>query len=317
MGETSAPVALQLCPFSPALEAALAARFTLERWFERAEADKASWLAEHARDVRAVATGGHIGCPSALMEALPALGIIAINGVGFDKVDVPLASARGVAVTTTPGVLTEDVADLGVGLVIALLRGLAPADSFVRAGRWLGGDLPLARKVSGRRFGILGLGQIGHAVARRLEPFGPILYCDAAPKPVDYTFCANAEDLAAACDVLVVACAATPQTQGLVGDAVLRALGAEGYLVNISRGAVINEPALVHAVEQGTIAGAALDVFAAEPQVPGELIASARTLLTPHIASATVETRQAMADTVIANLDDFLAGRRPRSALPA
>ncbi|GAM05107.1 2-hydroxyacid dehydrogenase [Novosphingobium sp. MBES04] len=310
------PLALQLCPFSPAMEAEIGARFVIERWFERNEGEQADWLAENGARVRAVVTGGHIGCPSPLMEALPELAIIAINGVGFDKVDLTLASARGVAVTTTPGVLTDDVADLAIGLVVALLRRIPAADVHVRKGLWPKGDMALARKVSGKRFGVLGLGQIGMAIARRLEAFGPVAYCDAAPKSVDYAYHADPAALAAASDVLVVACAATPATQGLVDAGVLEALGADGYLVNVARGSVIDERALTRAVEEGVIAGAALDVFAREPHVPDALIASERTVLTPHVASGTVETRQAMADLVVANLDDFLAGSAPRTALP-
>lgn len=315
MGDSSAAVALQLCPFSPNLEAAVAARFQVQRWFEKDVAEQKAWLAQNAAQVRAVVTGGHIGCPPELMAALPSLGIVAINGVGFDKVDLAAAQSRGIAVTTTPGTLTDDVADLAVGLVIAMLRGLPSADAYVRQGRWLQGDMPLARKVSGRRFGILGLGQIGLAVAQRLAAFGPIAYCDAGPKPVDYAYHASAAELAEACDVLIVACAATPETRGIVNAEIFAALGRDGYLVNVSRGAVIDEPALTRAVTEGVIAGAALDVFADEPNIPQPLVDSERTVLTPHIASATVETRQAMADLVVANLDDFLAGRAPRAAL--
>jgi lactate dehydrogenase-like 2-hydroxyacid dehydrogenase len=168
------PAALQLCPFSAYLETALAQRFEVIRWFTLSDAERARWLHDQAPTVRAVVTGGHVGCSNALMAALPALGIVAINGVGTDKVDLPFARSRGVRVGTTPGVLTDDVADLAVGLIIGLLRAIPAADAYVRGGEWLKGDKPLARKVTGRRFGVVGLGHIGAAVAARPSSTTPI-----------------------------------------------------------------------------------------------------------------------------------------------
>jgi lactate dehydrogenase-like 2-hydroxyacid dehydrogenase len=313
---TSRPVALQMCPFSPYLEAGLVARFEVLRWFELAPDAQAAWLRDNAQAVRAVATGGHIGCSSELMNALPQLGIIAINGVGVDKVDLALARARGVRVSTTPGTLTEDVADLAVGLVIGLLRGIPAADAYVRTGDWATkGDLPLARKVSGRRFGIVGLGQIGAAIAARLAPFGPVAYTGPARKDVPYAFHADPLSLARESDVLVLACPANAATRHLAGPALLDALGPEGWLVNVSRGAVVDEAALIAALDAGRIAGAALDVFEDEPRVPAALRASGKVVLTPHMASATRETRQAMADLVLANLDAVMAGTAPPTAV--
>jgi len=271
-------------------------------------ATQAAWLHENGGMVRAVVTGGHIGCSSELMTALKNLGLIAINGVGVDKVDLHLAQARGVRISTTPGVLTEDVADLAVGLVIGLLRGLAQADAYVRAGSWADGDRPLGRKVSGRRFGILGLGQIGSAIASRLIAFGPVAYLEPAPKPVPYAYFAQPTVLAAASDVLIVACPANAATHHLVNAEVLRSLGPQGYLVNVARGSIVDEAALIAALARGEVAGAALDVFANEPHVPQALRSSERVLLTPHVASATVETRNAMADLVVHNLDSLFAG---------
>jgi lactate dehydrogenase-like 2-hydroxyacid dehydrogenase len=306
---------LQLCPFSAYLEGALAERFDVVRWFEMDAAAQDGWLKDNAASVRAVATGGHVGCPSPLMEALPALAIVAINGVGFDKVDLDLARARGVRVTTTPGTLTDDVADLAVGLVIALLRNLPAAAEFVRRGDWPKGEVPLARKVTGRRFGIIGLGHIGQAIAARLAAFGPIAYHGPHKKDVPYDYAADPRALADASDVLIVACAATPATRHLVDADVIAALGADGFLVNVSRGSVVDETALTDALGKGRLAGAALDVFENEPHVPDALRTSDRTLLTPHIASATAETRKAMADMVLANLDAVLAGQDPVSAV--
>ena len=300
---TANPTVLQLCPFSAYLESALTGRFTVVRWFEMNAASQSAWLPENARRVRAVATGGHVGCSSELMKALPNLGLIAINGVGVDKVDLQLARQRGVRVSTTPGVLTEDVADLAVGLIIGLLRGVAQADAFVRAGSWVAGERPLGRRVSGRRFGILGLGQIGSAIAARLSPFGPVAYSQPAPKAVPYPYFARPAALAAASDVLIVACPANAATRHLVDAEVLRSLGPQGYLVNVARGAIVDEAALLAALARGEVAGAALDVFENEPHVPEALRSSQRVLLTPHVASATIETRTAMADLVLRNLD--------------
>lgn len=299
------PILLQLAPMSADLEAALDARG--ERI--RLDAPHAGWLAAHGPGVRAIITGGGTGCPRALVEALPSLGLIAINGVGYDKVDIDHAAAHGVAVTNTPGVLTDDVADLAVGLVIGLFRDLAKADAHVRSGAWARGEMPLARKVSGSRFGIVGLGRIGGAIAERLRAFGPVAYTGRSRKPVDLAFHPDAATLAAASGVLIVAVSASAETRHMIDARVLDALGPGGVLVNVARGSVVDEAALVAAIEGGRIAGAALDVFEDEPNVPRALVESERTLLTPHIASATVETRAAMAALVLDNLDAFLAGR--------
>lgn len=303
------PTLLQLCPLSPALEQGLNELFEVVRWFELDPAQQKHLLETDASSVRAVATGGHVGCPDDLMEALPNLGIVSINGVGFDKVDLALARARGVRVTTTPDVLTADVADLAVGLTIGLLRGITPADRHVREGEWVRGERPLMRRVSGSRFGIVGLGRIGRATADRLSSFGPIRYHSPTPKDAPYERAASLAELAEWADVLVVTCNANEATRGLIGADILDRLGASGYLVNVARGSVIDEPALIEALQQRTIAGAALDVFADEPRVPQALIDSERVLLTPHIASATAECRAAMSDLVLANLRAFLDGR--------
>jgi lactate dehydrogenase-like 2-hydroxyacid dehydrogenase len=307
----SKPLALQLCAYSPQMEAMLAERLELAPWFALDPAAQDALLAQRGDAVAMVVTGGHIGCPDALLRALPNLRLLAINGVGFDKVNLPLARRLGVAVSNTPDVLTDDVADLAVGLVIALKRRLVVADGHVRAGLWPGGDMPLARKVSGSHFGVFGLGRIGQAVAARLAPFGPVGYASRSAKPVPYTRHGSLADLAAWCDVLVVACAATAETACLVDAKVLAQLGPAGVLVNVSRGSVVDEAALIAALADGTIAGAALDVFAAEPQVPQTLLQMPNTVLTPHIASATVECRAAMAALVVANVDAVLAGQAP------
>ncbi len=311
---STAAIALQLCPFSAYLEAGLAQRFRVVRWFELDAAQRTHWLAQHAAAVHAVVTGGHIGCPGELMQALPALGIIAVNGVGVDKIDSSRAHARGIRISTTPGLLADDVADLAVGLVIALLRGIPAADAFVRSGAWVHGERALAHKVSGRRFGIVGLGQIGRAIAARLSAFGPVAYTGPHRKDVPYEFHAEPRALAQRCDVLLLSCPATPATHHLIDGAVLEALGPNGYLVNVARGAIVDEPALIAALQSGRIAGAALDVYANEPHVPESLRACANVVLTPHMASATLETRTAMADRILADLDEFARSRAAGAA---
>lgn len=307
--------ALQLCPFSAHLESGLQARFDVVRWFELGGVAQEAYLSENGKRVRAVVTGGHVGCSSALMERLPSLGIIAINGVGTDKIDLDYARDRDVRVTTTPGAPSEDTADLAVGLIIALLRTIPAADAFVRAGQWPHGDFPLSRKVSGKRFGIVGLGQIGLAVAKRLAPFGPVAYTGPRPKPAPYTYHTDLLALAHASDVLVVSCPANGSTRHLIDLSVLQALGANGYVINVARGSVLDEQALIGALEIGGLAGAALDVFEDEPNVPDALRGNPKVLLSPHVASATVETRAAMAELVLDNLDAFMAGERLPTAV--
>jgi len=213
-------------------------------------------------------------------------------------------------------VLTDDVADLAVGLVIGLLRGIAPADHHVRAGLWPGAQPPLAHKVTGRRFGIFGLGNIGRAIAARLAAFGPVAYCSLTPKQLRYEFFATPVELARNADVLILAAAANASTRGLIGREVLDALGPSGYLVNVARGSLVDEVELIRALSEKRIAGAALDVFADEPHVPEALRALPQVLLTPHIASATVETREAMAQAVLANLDAFIRGQPLPGGIP-
>jgi len=305
------PTVLQLCPFSAYLEAELNARFQVHRLFD---GDGWQSLDESTiNSTRAVVTGGHIGVAPELMAQLPALGLVAINGVGYDKVDLEAARRRGIRVTTTPGVLTDDVADLAVGLLIALLRELPQADNFVRSGLWPGRERPLARTVTGKRFGIVGLGSIGSAIAHRLSAFGTVAYCDTSRRAANYRFFESALELARNIDVLFLAASANASTYHLVNCELLDAIGKDGYLVNVSRGSLVDENALIAALRENRIAGAALDVFEDEPLVPEALRLAPNVLLTPHIASATVEAREAMARSVLASLQAFFAGE----ALPA
>ncbi|MFD8523399.1 2-hydroxyacid dehydrogenase [Streptomyces capillispiralis] len=298
---------LQVSPLLPGLERALAGRYRTVRLHELPDRD--AFLRDHGDEVVAAVTSARFGVGDDLMDALPRLGAIVHFGVGYETTDVVRARARGIDVSNTPDVLTDCVADLAVGGLIDSMRRLPAADRFVRAGGWTAAPFPLATRVSGKRVGILGLGRIGRAVARRLEGFGTELaYCSRTPVPgVPYRHLPTAEALAAACDALVVTVAGGAGTEGLVSAAVLEALGPEGHLVNVARGSVVDEPALVAALEAGRIAGAALDVFADEPHVPRALLESDRVVLLPHIASATHETREAMGDLALRNVDRFMA----------
>lgn len=298
---------LQLCPLMPSLESALSKRYTLHRWFEIE--DRAAFLNINAKAIRGVVTGGHIGIPNDLADALPALEIVAINGVGFDKVDLAKAKSRGYRVSNTPDVLTADVADLAIGLIIEQARQLNRADALVRDGAWPKGDLGLGTRVTGRRYGIFGLGRIGKAIARRLEGFdADISYTGRSRQDVAYVFQPSLTELAGNCDVLVIAAAASAETRHAVNDKVLDALGPDGILVNIARGSVVDEKALVAALREKRIGGAALDVFENEPHVPPELFAMTNVVLAPHIGSATHQTRKAMADLVLSNLSAHFSG---------
>ncbi|MEU1215569.1 2-hydroxyacid dehydrogenase [Streptomyces sp. NPDC005790] len=304
---TSTPgTVLQVSALLPALEDALSEHFHTVRLTELP--DPADYLRDHGKDVVAAVTSARVGVSDAVMDALPRLGAIVHFGVGYETTDVIRARARGIDVSNTPDVLTDCVADLAVGALIDVMRRMSAADRYVRAGNWGTTPFPLASRMSGKRVGILGLGRIGRAVAQRLDGFGAqVAYCTRSPVPgVDYRHLPTAEALAEACDALVVTVAGGHGTKGLVSAAVLDALGPEGYLVNVARGSVVDEPALVAAIEAERIAGAALDVFADEPNVPRGLLESDRVVLLPHIASATHETRAAMGDLALRNVRRFM-----------
>lgn len=264
------------------------------------------------RAARALVSFGSVGASAAVMDALPGLEMIGLFSVGYDKVDVDHARKKGIRVTNTPDVLTDDVADLAVGLLYATIRNIAANDALVRAGRWARGEMPaLSGRVTGRRIGILGLGRIGRAIAARLEPVaGEILYHNRRPAAdTAYRYVADPVDFARQSDAIIVATSGGPEAAKLVDAAMLDALGADGVIVNISRGSVIDEDALVAALVDQRIAGAGLDVFAHEPHVPNALFALDHVVLQPHQGSATRHSRKAMADLVLANLDAFFAGK--------
>ncbi len=281
------------------------------------EGDAAAWAALAPR-IQGVAGGGESSVPASLLAQLPQLKVVSVFGVGYDGVDVPAAVARRVPVTHTPGVLSDDVADLAMGLMLSIARGIPQADQFVRQGRWPQGPMPLARKVSGARLGIVGLGRIGQAIAKRAAAFDmSIAYTTRTEKPESgYTYYPSAKALAAAVDFLVVITPGGAGTRHLINAEVLQALGPKGYLINVARGSVVDEQALIQALQAGTIAGAGLDVFAAEPQVPEALWTLPNVVLTPHMASATHETRGDMADLAFANMQAALSGQPLLTPVP-
>lgn len=303
---------LQVGPLKPSLADTLRKRYGAAVLPDEADA-RAVFLADRAATVTAVVTSGRTGVDAGLMTALPNLGAVINFGVGYDTTDVDAAASHGIGVSNTPDVLTDCVADTAVGLTIDVMRGFSAADRFVRAGRWpVDGGFPLARQVSNTRVGIIGLGRIGGAIAKRLSAFGcTISYhnrreIDDSP----YRYLPSPVELAREVDVLVVAAAGGSGTRLLVDAAVIDALGSRGYLINIARGSVVDEPALVDALVLGRLAGAGLDVFAEEPAVPAALFELDNVVLLPHVGSGTVETRAEMEALTLRNLDAFLATGR-------
>lgn len=304
------PQLLQVGPYPDWDQVPLDAAFQMHRYFEAP--DKAAFLAEVGPKVRGIATRGELGASAAMIAACPQLEIISVYGVGYDAVDLAAARARGIAVTNTPDVLTDDCADLAVAMLLALSRGLVGAEAWVRSGAWAEkGGYPLQRKVTGKRVGILGLGRIGAAIARRLQGFDmAISYSSRSPKetPAGWTYVADPVALAGQVDYLVVALSATPETRHIVNAKVLEALGPTGMLINISRAPNVDEAALLDALEGGRLAGAALDVFAGEPRLNPRFLTAPNILLQPHHASGTYETRQAMGKLLRDNLTAHFAG---------
>ena len=267
-------------------------------------------LKPNARSIRGIATNGQCGAGTELILNLPALEVISCYGVGVDAIDLGAAKERGIVVTTTPDVLTDDVADMAIALLLASVREILVGDRFVRSGKWLEAEKPVAQRVGGKRLGILGLGRAGRAVARRAEAFNmEIAYSDQNPIPeVALPFYRDAETLAKESDVLVVTCAATPETKGMVNRSVIDALGPTGTLINVARGSIVDEEALVSALKDGRLGAAGLDVFANEPNVPAALREMNNVILQPHQASGTRQCRDEMADLVIRNIRGHLLG---------
>jgi lactate dehydrogenase-like 2-hydroxyacid dehydrogenase len=298
---------LRVGALEPSFDAELAARYDI-RTLPDGDA-RAEFLAEHAHEFRVAVTWGPPGVDADLIAALPNLEAIVNNGAGVDAIDLDAANRRGIGVSNTPDVLSDTVADTALGLILMTLRQFGAADRYVRAGRWVrDGPFPYARDLGGLQVGILGLGRIGSAIATRLLGFDcAIAYhnrrrIDGSP----YRYAESPVQLAESVDVLVVATTGDQKTRHLVDRNVLEALGSEGYLINIARGSVVDEDALVELLGGGGLAGAGLDVFADEPHVPAELFDLDNVVLLPHIGSATARTRRAMALLAIRNLDSYL-----------
>lgn len=318
------PVLLQALPLLPALEQELAATYEMHQ-LPPAGPERAAFLAARGGEFEGLVTSAAGGASSELVAALPNLRVISSFGVGLDKLAVASAAARGIAVGYTPEVLNDCVADLAFGLLLDVARRISQADRYVRAGRWAGqpgtpatSPFPLGRRVSGARLGILGLGRIGRTIARRAGGFDmQVRYHSRRPvEGVSWQHEPQLLELARWCDFLMVITAGGAETRHLVDEAVLDALGTKGYLVNVARGTVIDEAALVRALQEKRIAGAALDVYEHEPDVPPELFSLDNVVLVPHMASSTVQTRQAMAQRVLDNLAAFFAGQPLPSAAP-
>jgi lactate dehydrogenase-like 2-hydroxyacid dehydrogenase len=282
-----------------------------------AATDKPGLLASAAAKIRGLVQGGGTVTPTSLLDALPALEIISVFGVGYDGVPVDYCRQRGLKVTNTPDVLTDDVADVAVALVMMTGRGFVRLNRFVHAGEWQKRGPELTTKLGGKTVGILGLGRIGKAIAKRLSAMEmKIAYTGRKPQDVPYRFIPSLEALAAESEFLVVACPGGAATKDIVNAKVLAALGKKGTIVNIARGSIIDEPALVAALQAGSIKGAGLDVFADEPNIPPPLYAMDNVVLLPHVGSATRETRQAMGDLCKANLDAWFAGKPLPTLIP-
>ena len=285
--------------------------YTCHHAWQVAPEQRAAWLQERAGRIRAVVTTGALGLKRADMDALPALELIAVNGVGLDGIDLDATRARGIAVTTTPNVLTDDVADVALGLLLASARQISLLDRYVRDGGWERREpVRPASSLRGKTAGIFGFGQIGQAIALRLAAFGiHVRYYQPRAKPgVDVPRAESLLALAQESDYLIVSAPGTPATRHAVDAGVLAALGPQGTLINIARGALIDEEAMIAALQDGTLGAAGLDVFADEPRVPAALRALPNVVLTPHIGSLTVETRHAMGQLVVDNLQAHFAG---------
>ncbi|SCX21922.1 Glycerate dehydrogenase [Agrobacterium sp. DSM 25558] len=304
------PQILQVGPYPQWDEEPLNAAFEVHRYFDAA--DKPSFLAEVGPAIRGIATRGELGANRAMIEACPNLEVISVYGVGYDAVDLAACREKGIRVTNTPDVLTNDVADLGIAMMLCQSRGMIGAEVWVKDGSWSAKGLyPLKRRVWGRRAGVLGLGRIGFEVAKRLKGFDmQISYSDVGPKSFaeGMTFVADPVELAKNVDFLFVTLAASAETRHIVGKDVIAALGAEGMLINISRASNIDEESLLEALENGTLGSAALDVFEGEPKLNPRFLALGNVLLQPHHASGTLETRQAMGKLVRDNLEAYFSG---------
>ncbi|MBO9588959.1 2-hydroxyacid dehydrogenase [Devosia sp.] len=303
---------LQTGPLLASCEKALAERYTVHKLHEIA--DKDGWLAENGARIRAHAGSG---VQKPLMEKLPNLEIIASFGVGYDNIDTATAKTRNIRVTNTPDVLNDAVAEITIGLMISLARRIPQGDQFVRQGKWPGNSFGLFSELTGKTVGILGLGRIGKEIATRAQAMKMrVVYYGRHQQPsVPYVYYNNLEDMARDSDWLVIIAPGGKGTEGIVSRKVLEALGPKGMLVNVARGTLIDEPAMVDLLQNGGLGGAALDVFEKEPQVPEALLGLDNVVLSPHQGSATNQTRDAMGALLVANLERHFAGEPLISAV--
>jgi lactate dehydrogenase-like 2-hydroxyacid dehydrogenase len=301
--------------YAPCLER-LEREFTVHRLW--AAADKAKLLAEVAPRIRGVQTSGFSGLSAEIIDALPRLEIVSSFGVGVDAVDFDATRRRGIVVTNTPDVLNDCVADLALGLMIAAARRIPQGDAFTRAGKWLQGNMPLAMRVTGARLGILGLGRIGRAIAKRAAGFDmQIAYHSRRPvADVPYRYYDKLVDLARDSDFLVVIAPGGKDTFHIVDETVMRALGQKGVLVNVARGSLVDEQALLRVLQEGALGGAALDVFEDEPRVPEAFFTLDNVVLSPHVGSGTHHTRKAMGDLTVDNLVAYFSGKPVLTPVP-
>jgi len=311
---SSQPHILIIQPLMPQLDEKLSQHFHCHRLYD--EQDAAQFLQRQGKDIQGIVTRGDVGVETSILEQLPACKAIAVFGVGTDRIDLNFTAAHDIQVSITSDILTDDVADLAMTLTLAFSRNLVANHQFARSGAWETTGASLSSKASGKRMGIAGLGAIGLAIARRAEAFGmEIAYTARSQKNVPYQRCENIEQLAAFSDFLVLALPGSPENIHLVDAKVLAALGKSGVLINIARGTVVNENDLIQALQQGVIKGAALDVFPQEPVIHPALRELDNVLLTPHIASATHETREGMANNVLENLLAYFSNGKMLTAV--
>lgn len=301
-------IVLTVPVYGPTMEQLFEA-FTVHRLWETKE--RGEFFSAVGGRIRGIATAGGYPINTALFDALPKTEIVSTVSIGVDHVDLAAAKARGIAVTNTPDVLTDDVADIAMALVLAVARRIVAGDRFVRSGEWLKANMPLTTKIGGARMGILGLGRIGLAVANRAAAFGMtiVYHGPRAKKDVPYRYYSDLTEMARECDYLIITCPGGAATRHAVNAGVLAALGPKGVVINVARGSVIDEPALVAALQDGSLGGAGLDVFIDEPKVPEALYALDNVVVQPHVGSATHATRAAMGQLVVDNLKAHFSGR--------